>query len=35
VTRPYDQKTVGYLDRVGQMHTAKAGAAGVAVPWCR
>jgi hypothetical protein len=32
VTKPYDQKTVAYLDRVGQMHTPKAGAAEITVP---
>jgi hypothetical protein len=32
VTRPYDQKTVAYLDRVGKMHTPLAGAADIAVP---
>jgi hypothetical protein len=32
VTKPYDQKTVAYLDRVGKMHTPLAGAAAIAVP---
>jgi hypothetical protein len=32
VTKPYDQKTVAYLDRVGKMHTPWAGAADIAVP---
>jgi hypothetical protein len=32
VTRPYDGKMVAYLDRVGKMHTPKAGAAEIAVP---
>ncbi len=32
VTRPYDPKMVVYLDRVGRMHTPKAGAAEIAVP---
>jgi hypothetical protein len=32
VTRSYDQKTVAYLDRVGKMHTPKAGAAEIIVP---
>ena len=32
VTKPYDQKTVAYLDRVGKMHTPLAGAAEIAVP---
>ena len=32
VTRPYDQKMVGYLDMVGKMHTPKAGAATLDVP---
>ena len=32
VTKPYDQKTVAYLDRVGKMHTPLAGAADIAVP---
>jgi hypothetical protein len=32
VTRPYDGKMVAYLDRVGAMHTAKAGAAAIVVP---
>ena len=31
VTKPYDQKTVAYLDRVGKMHTPLAGAAGLVV----
>ena len=32
VTKPYDQKTVAYLDRVGKMHTPSAGAAEIVVP---
>lgn len=32
VTRPYDGKMVAYLDRVGKMHTSKAGAAELVVP---
>jgi hypothetical protein len=32
VTRPYDQKTVAYLDRVGKMHTPLAGSSDIAVP---
>ena len=32
VTKPYDQKTVAYLDRVGKMHTPLAGAAEIGVP---
>ena len=32
VTKPYDQKTVAYLDRVGKMHTPSAGAAEIGVP---
>jgi hypothetical protein len=32
VTKPYDQKTVAYLDRVGKMHTPLAGSADIAVP---
>src|SRR5262249_10138015 len=32
VTKPYDQKTVAYLDRAGKMHTPLAGAADIAVP---
>jgi hypothetical protein len=32
VTRPYDGKTVAYLDKVGQMHTSKAGSAEIFVP---
>ena len=32
VTKPYDQKTVAYLDRVGKMHTPLAGAAEIVVP---
>src|SRR5262245_54087918 len=32
VTRPYDQKMVAYLDRVGQIHTPKAGSAELNVP---
>ncbi len=32
VTRSYDEKTVAYLDRVGMIHTAKAGSAEITVP---
>jgi hypothetical protein len=32
VTQPFDQKTVAYLDRVGQMHTPKAGSGEIVVP---
>jgi hypothetical protein len=32
VTKPYDQKTVAYLDRVGKMHTPLAGTAEIVVP---
>jgi hypothetical protein len=32
VTKPYDAKTVAYLDRVGKMHTPKAGAGDISVP---
>jgi hypothetical protein len=32
VTRPYDQKMAGYLDRVGQIHTPAAGSAALDVP---
>jgi hypothetical protein len=32
VTKPYDQKTVAYLDRVGKMHTPLAGSADIVVP---
>jgi hypothetical protein len=32
VTRPYDGKMVNYLDRVGQMHTPKAGSPDIDVP---
>jgi len=32
VTRPYDGKMVAYLDKVGEMHTSKAGAAEIVVP---
>ena len=32
VTKPYDGKTVAYLDRVGKMHTSKAGSAEIVVP---
>jgi hypothetical protein len=32
VTKPYDEKTVAYLDKVGQIHTSKAGAAEIVVP---
>lgn len=32
VTKPYDGKMVAYLDRVGKMHTPKAGAAELDVP---
>ena len=32
VTKPYDQTTVAYLDRVGKMHTPSAGAAEIGVP---
>jgi hypothetical protein len=32
VTKPYDGKMVSYLDMVGKMHTAKAGAAELVVP---
>jgi len=32
VTKPYDEKTVAYLDRVGKMHTSKAGSAELVVP---
>lgn len=32
VTRPYDQKFVGYLDMVGKMHTPKAGSPDLDVP---
>jgi len=32
VTKPYDEKTVGFLDRVGKMHTSEAGSAEIAVP---
>lgn len=32
VTKPYDEKMVGYLDVVGKMHTAKAGAVDIVVP---
>ena len=32
VTKPYDQKTVAYLDRVGKMHRPLAGAAEIVVP---
>jgi hypothetical protein len=32
VTKPYDQKTIAYLDRVGKMHTPLAGSADIAVP---
>src|SRR5579872_1731167 len=32
VTRPYDDKMIGYLDTVGKMHTPKAGSADLDVP---
>ena len=32
VTKPYDGKTVAYLDRVGMIHTSKAGSAEIVVP---
>jgi len=32
VTRPYDEKMVGYLDMVGKMHTPQAGAKNINVP---
>ncbi|MGD9719901.1 MAG: protoglobin family protein [Pirellulales bacterium] len=32
VTRPYDEKMIGYLDMVGKMHTPKAGSADLDVP---
>jgi hypothetical protein len=32
VTKPYDDKMVGYLDMVGKMHTAKAGSSEIQVP---
>jgi hypothetical protein len=32
VTRPYDEKMVAYLDRVGKIHTPKAGSAELDVP---
>jgi hypothetical protein len=32
VTRPYDQKLVGYLDMVGKIHTPTAGSAALDVP---
>ncbi len=32
VTRPYDDKMIGYLDMVGKMHTPKAGSAELDVP---
>ena len=32
VTKPYDGKMVAYLDRVGKMHTPKAGSAELDVP---
>jgi hypothetical protein len=32
VTKPYDETMVAYLDKVGKMHTAKAGSAAVSVP---
>ena len=32
VTKPYDGKMVGYLDRVGKMHTPKAGSKELDVP---
>jgi hypothetical protein len=32
VTRPYDSKMVGYLDKVGQIHTPAAGSAALDVP---
>jgi len=32
VTKPYDGKMVAYLDRVGQMHTSKAGGSEIVVP---
>jgi hypothetical protein len=32
VTRPYDEKMIGYLDMVGKIHTPKAGSAELDVP---
>jgi hypothetical protein len=32
VTKPYDEKTVAFLDRVGKMHTSEAGSAEIEVP---
>jgi hypothetical protein len=32
VTRPYDEKTVAYLDRVGKIHTPLAGSSDITVP---
>lgn len=32
VTRPYDDKMIGYLDMVGKMHTSKAGSVELNVP---
>jgi hypothetical protein len=32
VTRPYDEKMIGYLDMVGKMHTPRAGSADLDVP---
>jgi len=32
VTRPYDEKMIGYLDMVGKIHTPKAGSADLDVP---
>jgi hypothetical protein len=32
VTRPYDEKMIGYLDMVGKMHTPKAGSPDLDVP---
>ena len=32
VSRPYDEKMVGYLDMVGKIHTPKAGSAEIIVP---
>jgi hypothetical protein len=32
VTKPYDEKMVGYLDRIGKMHTPRAGSKELNVP---
>jgi hypothetical protein len=32
VTKPYDEKTVAFLDQVGKMHTSEAGSAEIVVP---